>query len=87
RSTAKKQDRSSYHEAKLLGYLRDKSGVEPLFGGLDPIGEYKRLRRTASQGLHQETALDSVADLYEQTLAWFVRTFTPTDTVVLALRE
>lgn len=87
RSTAKKQDRSSYHEAKLLGYLRDKSGVEPLFGGLDPIGEYKRLRRTASQGLHQETALDSVADLYERTLAWFVRMFTPPDTVVLALRE
>ncbi|MFD3912754.1 hypothetical protein [Streptomyces sp. NPDC058603] len=62
RSTTKKQDRNSYHEAKLLGYLRDKSGVEPLFGGLDPIGEYKRLRRTASQGLHQETALEAVHD-------------------------
>ncbi|WP_406170297.1 hypothetical protein [Streptomyces sp. NBC_00996] len=87
RSAAERQDRNSYHEAKLLGYFRDKSGVDPLFGGLDPVVEYKRLRRTASQGLHRETALDSVTELYQRTLAWFVRMFTPPDTVVLALRE
>jgi hypothetical protein len=86
RNAAERQDRNSYHEAKLLGYLRDKSGVDPLFGGLGPVAEYKRLRRTASQGLHRDTALDSVTELYQRTLAWFVRMFTPPDTVVLALR-
>jgi hypothetical protein len=87
RSAAQRQDRNSYHEAKLLGYLRDKSGIEPLLGGLDPIREYKRLRSKASQGLHRETAMDSVIELYQRTLAWFVRMFTPPDSLVLALRE
>jgi hypothetical protein len=86
RRAAERQDRSSYHEAKLLGYLRDKSGVDPLPGDLDPIEEYKRLRRATSQGLHRDTALDSVTGLYQRTLAWFVRMFTPPDTIVLALR-
>jgi hypothetical protein len=86
RRAAERQDRSSYHEAKLLGYLRDKSGVDPLPGDLDPIEEYKRLRRATSQGLHRDTALDSVTGFYQRTLAWFVRMFTPPDTIVLALR-
>lgn len=87
RKATERQDRGSYHEAKLLNYLRDQSGVDPLAGGLDPIAEYKRLRKTASQGLHRDTALDTVTELYQRTLAWFVRMFTPPDSVVLALRE
>jgi hypothetical protein len=87
RSAAERQDRNSYHEAKLLGYIRDKSGVDPLVGGLDPVAEYKRLRGTASQGLHRDTALDTATNLYQETLAWFVRMFTPPDTVVVALRQ
>ncbi|SDP41230.1 hypothetical protein SAMN05216259_12831 [Actinacidiphila guanduensis] len=86
RRAAERQDRSSYHEAKLLGYLRDKSGVDPLPGDLDPILEYKRLRRATSQGLHRNTALESVTGFYQRTLAWFVRMFTPPDTIVLTLR-
>lgn len=69
-----------------LGYLRDKSGVEPLSDSLDPIVEYKRLRKAVSQGLHRDTALGTATALYERTLAWFVRMFTPLDTAVLALR-
>ncbi|HEX5117829.1 MAG TPA: hypothetical protein VFW65_21815 [Pseudonocardiaceae bacterium] len=87
RSAAERQDRNSYHEAQLLGYLRGQSGIDPLDGGLDLVAEYKRLRRTASQGLHRDTTLDSAIGLHQKTLAWFVRMFTPPDTVVLALRE
>jgi hypothetical protein len=87
RRATERQDRNSYHEAKLLGYLRYKSGVEPLSGSLNPIAEYKRLRGAASKGLHRETALESAIRLYQGTLAWFVRMFTPPDAVVWALRE
>ncbi|WP_141974974.1 hypothetical protein [Saccharothrix saharensis] len=87
RKTTEKQERDSYHQNRLLGYLRDKSGVDPLAGDLDPVIEYQRLRRTVSQGLHRDTALDTVTGSYQDTLAWFVRMFTPPDAIVLRLRE
>ncbi|MGY1969016.1 hypothetical protein ACW9HH_32680 [Nocardia gipuzkoensis] len=77
----------SSHDAKLLDYLLDKSGVEPLSGELDPITEYSRLRRESSQALHNSLALNAVTKLYQATVAWFIRMFTPPETVVQELRE
>ncbi|MFF0533592.1 hypothetical protein ACFYT3_35155 [Nocardia amikacinitolerans] len=87
RRAGEQQDRNSYHEARLLGYLRDKSGVEPLVGELDPVAEYKRLRKRANRGVHTSTNLGDASILYQQTMAWFVRMFTPPADVVVALRE
>ncbi len=87
RAVTERQNRISYQEARLLGYLRGKTGVDPLPEQLSPLKEYRRLRQVASTKLHQDTNLDSVSVLYQDTIAWFVRMFTPPDTVVLALRE
>ncbi|MGS2619926.1 hypothetical protein ACVCAH_36450 [Micromonospora sp. LZ34] len=84
---AENRDRSSYHAARLLGYLRDKTGVDPLQGEADPIGEYNRLRNDANTALHAESALDAVTALYDRTVAWFIRMFTPPDAVVTAISE
>lgn len=87
RRVAEKRDRSSYHAARLLDYLRAKTGIDPLPGDLDPIGEYTRLRNTGNTATHDAFALDAVTVLYDRVVAWFVRMFTPPDTVVHALRE
>lgn len=87
RSAKERQDRNSYHQARLLDYVRDKAGVDPLDGDLDPVVEYNRLRSAANERLHKDAALDSVTRLYQTTLAWFVRMFTPPGAVVLALRR
>ncbi|MFS8105142.1 hypothetical protein LFM09_49425 [Lentzea alba] len=87
RKVAEKRDRNSVHAARLLGYLKAKAGVDPLSGQLDPVVEYNRLRQRASAGLHTDTALAHATTLYESTIAWFVRMFTPPDDVVRALRE
>nr|WP_232327819.1 hypothetical protein [Kibdelosporangium sp. MJ126-NF4] len=86
RDAAERKDRNSYHEARLIAYFRDKSGLDPLFDGLGPVAEYRRLRKATSQGLHQDSAMESATELYERTLAWFVRLFTPPAAVVQRLR-
>lgn len=87
RRAEEKQDRSSYHAARLLRYLRDKAGVDPISGAHDPVAEYDRIRKRASGALHTSITLDVASELHTQTLSWFVRMFTPPDTVVVALRE
>ncbi|WNV84871.1 hypothetical protein [Umezawaea sp. Da 62-37] len=87
RRAAENQDRSSYHAARLLGYLRDKARVNPISGALDPVVEYDRIHKSASSALHTSTALAAAAELHERTVAWFVRMFMPPDAVVLALRD
>jgi hypothetical protein len=85
RRVADGRDRNSYHGAQLLGYLRTQTGVDPLPGDLDPIREYNRLRSDANTAVHAQSALDAVTALYDGTLAWFIRMFTPPDKVVHAL--
>lgn len=87
RKVAEKRDRNSLHAARLLDYLKTKAGVDPLSGQLDPVVEYNRLRQRSSAGLHSDTALAHATTLFESTVAWFVRMFTPPDDVVRALRE
>ncbi|MGH3962847.1 MAG: hypothetical protein ACRDRY_06265 [Pseudonocardiaceae bacterium] len=84
---AENRDRSSYHAARLLDYLRAKTGVDPLPGDLDPIGEYTRLRKDANTALHSEFALDAVTALYDRAVGWFIRMFTPPDALIHALGE
>jgi hypothetical protein len=86
RRVAEKRDRNSLHTSQLLGYLRGKSGVDPLPGELDPVKEYGQLRKEASGSLHTVTALDASTLLYERTVAWFIRMFTPPDALVHAVR-
>lgn len=77
-----KRERSSIHASRLLGYLRARTGVEPLEGELSPIQEYNKLRKDANTALHSSAALDAVLALYERTVAWFIRMFTPPDAIV-----
>lgn len=86
RHVADDEHRSSYHAARLLGYLRDKAGIDPLSGRLDPIGEYSRLRNRANK-LHDELSVDAVTALYDEVIAWFARVFTPPDQTAKALGD
>lgn len=87
RRVAENRDRSSYHAARLLDYLRAQTGVDPLPVDLDPIAEYTRLRKDANTATHDELALDAVTALYDRTVTWFIRMFTPPDAVIHALGE
>jgi hypothetical protein len=86
RQVADNRDRNSYHGARLLAYLREQTGVDPLSGDADPVVQYASLRKAADTAVHDELALDAVTDLYDRTVAWFTRLFTPPGTVVNALR-
>jgi hypothetical protein len=77
-----KRERSSIHASRLLGYLRARTGVDPLEGELSPIQEYNKLRKDANSALHSSAALDAVLALYERAVAWFIRMFTPPDAIV-----
>jgi hypothetical protein len=85
RRVADNRNRSSYHAARLLDYLHTQTGVDPLPGDLDLIGEYSTLRKDANTAVHSELALDAVTALYDRTVAWFIRMFTPPGAVVHAL--
>jgi hypothetical protein len=87
RGAAERKGQNSYHQARLLGYLRDKYGVDPLVNGFGPVEEYQDLYKTASEKLHTDATLDVAVRLYRRTHAWFVRMFTPPDAIVLAIRQ
>ncbi|WP_143139127.1 hypothetical protein [Lentzea waywayandensis] len=87
RRELEKRERNSYRASQLIGYLERKAGIGPLSGFLDPVIEYGRLRNHAAGALHSSTAFADATELYERAIAWFVRMFTPPDTVVTAVRE
>lgn len=79
------QGRHAFKTRKLLGYVRDLTGVEPLPGDDDPTVRYARLRAWANDTLHDDGTLSGVAALYDDVVSWFVRFFTPPDDRVDAL--
>lgn len=87
RRVADNRDRSSYRGAQLLDYLRTKTGVDPLPGDRDPVVEYAQLRTDANQAVHVASSLDAATALYDRTVAWLIRMFTPPDAVVHGLSE
>jgi len=79
------EERLAFKTRKLLGYVHDRTGIEPLPGEDDPTVRYSRLRTRANDTLHKEGTVAEVAVLYEEALAWFLRFFTPPDARVEAL--
>lgn len=80
------ESRASYYARRLLTYLQDRSGVSPLAGPDDPVSEYGELREKANTAVHDELPGADVAVLLSQTMAWFIRVFTPPDQVAEAIR-
>lgn len=80
------ESRASYYARRLLTYLGDRAGVSPLARPGDPVSEYGELRDKANVAVHNELPLAEVASLLTQTVAWFVRVFTPPDQVADAIR-
>lgn len=77
----------SYYARKLLTHLRDRSGIDQPRGVGNPISEYTGLRDKANTAVHTEFALADVTSLFANTVAWFVRMFTPPDDLVDAIRD
>lgn len=71
------EDRQAFKTRKLLEYVRELTGVEPLPGDHDPTVRYARLRRSANNVLHDEGAAAAVADLYDEVVTWLIGFFTP----------
>jgi hypothetical protein len=70
---------------RLLEYVRDQTGVEPLPGEDSPTQSYSKLRERANTTLHTAGDVSGVAALYDDAIAWFSRFFTPPDSRVQAL--
>ncbi len=85
RAVAEQRRQDSYHTARLVTFLRKRTGLDPL-PDLDPTDDYKKLRRQADEGVHNDMSLAEVLVLYDLTIAWFIRMFTPPDQIVRALR-
>ncbi|WP_336160084.1 hypothetical protein [Amycolatopsis sp. VC5-11] len=85
RAVAEQRRQDSYHTARLVTFLRRRTGLDPL-PDLDPTSDYEKLRGQANQGLHKDMNLAEVIELYDLSIAWFIRMFTPPDQIVRALR-
>lgn len=76
------QPRLGYRDAQLLEYLRAQAGIEPLSGALDPVEEYRQLRRDVSRALHGTCGWAKAAGFFERAVNWFLRMFAPPDAQV-----
>lgn len=76
-SLAADKERQAYMTRRLLAWFRKQTGVEPLLGDDDPTVQYQRLRDKAAQILHDDSTHTEVGQLFGETVAWFVRFFTP----------
>lgn len=73
------EEHQSYRTQKLLAHLVSQTGVEPLPGQNAPTREYTRLRQQAANTLHSHGTVEDVGALYDDTISWFTRFFTPPD--------
>jgi hypothetical protein len=73
------EEHQAYRTQKLIAQLVEQTGVEPLPGKDAPTRQYTRLRRQAANTLHSHGAVSDVAALYDDTISWFTRFFTPPD--------
>jgi hypothetical protein len=71
---------------RLVAYLQYRAGVGPLDAPGDPVSEYGELRDNANAAVHDELTLAGVETLLAQTVAWFVRVFTPPDQIAEEIR-
>jgi hypothetical protein len=74
---ARDGDRQGFMLRKLLAWFRAQTGVEPLPGDTDPARQFEDLRKRASKALHASSPLGQAEALFAETVAWFVRMFTP----------
>jgi hypothetical protein len=74
---ASDKERQAYMTRKLLEWFREQTGVEPIPGDHDPTIQYQRLRDSAAWILHRDSPHAEVEVLFGETVAWFVRFFTP----------
>jgi len=80
-------ERQKHRTRVLLGWLTVRTGIQPLPGDDDPSVQFDRLRDRASSTLHSSGTVASVAVLYADVVAWFLRVFTPPDVRLRAIVE
>jgi hypothetical protein len=81
----KDQERHTHRTLKLLEYIRDQTGIDPLPGEHDASLRYARLLARANSMLHDKGTVAGVAALYDDAVGWFVQLFTPPDARVDAI--
>lgn len=80
-------DRQAFMTRRLLDFLQERTGIQPLPGANDPAASYTRLRSRASAKLHSSTSVGEVAELLGDIVGWLVRMFTPPDNRVDRLAQ
>lgn len=85
RRIARDEQRQSDRALKLLRYIQEHTGVDPLPGEADPIARFTNLLADANGVLHQNSTVAQVAALFDDTIAWLIRFFTPPDERIVAL--
>ena len=81
------RERGSERARQLLGYLRARTGTEPLQGPLDPVRQYTGLLNAVNRSLHAVCERPMALDLFSRTTNWFVRMFTTPDAQVRAILD
>lgn len=84
---ASDKERQASITRKLLGWFREQTGVEPIPGDDDPTVQYRRLRDSAARILHRDSPHAEVESLFGETVAWFVRFFTPPSDIAGQLEQ
>ena len=79
------RERSSERARQLLGYLRAKSGVEPLRGEFNSVSRFRDLLTEVNHATHTTCERAATIDLLDRTVNWFVRMFTMSDAQVRAI--
>jgi hypothetical protein len=81
------KDRANYYTRKMLAYLSYRAGIDAETGAGSLTSEYTAIRSSANDAVHDELPLGEARTLFDRTVAWLVRAFTPPDEVVAGIRS
>ncbi|WP_177215865.1 hypothetical protein [Actinokineospora terrae] len=82
RDQIERSDRSTLRDNQLLTFLVRRSGLGPLRTRQDPVGEFSKLRESASDAVHDHMGLAEAVTLFDRAVSWFVRMFMPPDAMM-----
>lgn len=79
--------RATSYALKLIAHLRQRTGVDPLVGAADPIKEFQALLQDVNSRLHGDLSRQEATGLFNRTISWFDRMFTPPDEVAQSILD
>ncbi|MFD6391172.1 hypothetical protein [Nocardia sp. NPDC060259] len=79
--------RANSYALKLITHLRQRTGVDPLVGVANPVKEFQALLQDVNSSLHGDLSHQEATSLFDRTISWFDRMFTPPDEVAQSILD